>query len=122
METNFQRSRIQEESLLYERKKQSGELPIVGVNTFLNPSRVGAQGAAELIRSTDAEKRSQVDQARDYNGRFPEEAARALSKLKIAARKGGNLFAELLEAAKYCTLGSISQALFEVGGAYRRNT
>ena len=122
MESNFQRSRIQEESLLYERRKQSGELPIVGVNTFLNPSQPGGRSAAELIRSTEVEKRSQVEQAKTWNARFPEEGAQALNRLKVAARKGGNLFAELLEAAKYCTLGSISKALFEVGGAYRRNT
>jgi methylmalonyl-CoA mutase len=122
METNYQRSRIQEESMLYERMKQSGELPIVGVNTFLNQDAGGPRAVAELIRSTDREKRSQVDQVKRYHRRFPEEGAAALSRLKDTARKGGNLFGELLETSKYCTLGDISRALFEVGGAYRRNT
>jgi methylmalonyl-CoA mutase len=122
MEANYQRSRIQEESMLYERRKQSGELPIVGVNTFTNPSAQVARGPAELIRSTDEEKRDQVEQAAGYFKRFSAEAGPALERLKAAAREGGNLFGELLEAAKYCTLGAISKALFEVGGAYRRNT
>jgi methylmalonyl-CoA mutase len=122
MEMNYQRSRIQEESMQYERKKQSGELPIVGVNTFTHPGAEGKRGASQLIRSTDKEKRDQVDQAKSYGKRFPEAGAVALERLKAAARKGGNLFGELLEAAKYCTLGAISKALFEVGGAYRRNT
>jgi methylmalonyl-CoA mutase len=150
MEANYQRSRIQEESMLYERRKQSGELPIVGVNTYLNPAAaaaaaVKAAGTVELIRSTDEEKRDQVEQVAAYGKRFAKEAGPALERLKAAARNGGgtgdergggtgsgkgggkgeesgNLFAELLEASKYCTLGAISKALFEVGGAYRRNT
>jgi methylmalonyl-CoA mutase len=122
METNYQRSRIQEESMLYERRKHSGELPIVGVNTFLNPEGDGAPASPELIRSTAQEKRAQVAQVKGYAKRFPEQGAAALERLKTAARAGENLFGELLEAAKYCTLGAISKALFEVGGAYRRNT
>jgi methylmalonyl-CoA mutase len=122
METNYQRSRIQEESMLYERRKQSGESPIVGVNTFLNPEGDGAPSAPELIRSTAAEKRAQVAQVKACKKIFPAEGAASLERLKAAARRGDNLFGELLEAAKYCTLGSISKALFEVGGAYRRNT
>ncbi len=122
MESNYQRSRIQEESMLYERKKQSGELPIVGVNTFLKSGVREEAPVAELIRSTDEEKRDQVEQVKAYGKRFPLEGAAALERLQAAARMGGNLFGELLEAAKYCTLGAISRALFEVGGAYRRNT
>jgi methylmalonyl-CoA mutase len=122
MESNYQRGRIQDESMLYERRKQSGELPIVGVNTFLAADGAEAPEAPELIRSTAAEKKAQVAQVKAYARRFPEEAARALESLKTAARKGENVFGELMEAAKYCTLGSISKALFEVGGAYRRNT
>jgi methylmalonyl-CoA mutase len=75
-----------------------------------------------LIRSTDREKRSQVEQVKQYHRSFPDESEAALARLKDAARKGGNLFGELLETSKYCTLGAISKALFEVGGAYRRNT
>jgi methylmalonyl-CoA mutase len=120
MESNYQRSRIQDESLAYERRKQSGELPIIGVNAFLAPG--GTPAEPELIRSTAAEKKAQVAQVKAYARRFPVEGARALESLKAAARRGENLFAHLMEAAQYCTLGSISKALFEVGGAYRRNT
>ncbi|MBW8887602.1 MAG: cobalamin-dependent protein [Fibrobacteres bacterium] len=122
MESNYQRGRIQDESMLYERRKQSGELPIIGVNTFLDPEGGGATASPDLIRSTDAEKQAQVAQVAAYAERFPVEAARALESLKAAAGRGDNLFDELMEAAKYCTLGSISGALFQVGGAYRRNT
>jgi methylmalonyl-CoA mutase len=122
MESNYQRSRIQDESMLYERRKQSGELPIIGVNTFLANEDGNAPAPKELIRSTDAEKQAQVAQVAEHAYRFPEEAARALGDLKAAAAKGGNLFGELMEAAKYCTLGAISETLFQVGGAYRRNT
>jgi methylmalonyl-CoA mutase len=120
METGYQRSRIQEESLLYERRKQSGELPIIGVNTFLGPS--ADPGAPELIRSTEAEKQAQVAQVEAMAARFPAESRAALDGVRAAARDGRNLFAELLEASKYCTLGTLSKVLFEVGGAYRRNT
>src|SRR4051812_38175845 len=99
----------------------SGELPIVGVNTFTNP-HPGKAKPAELIRSTEKEKRSKVEQVKDYGLRFAEEGKQALASLKEAAKAGRNVFAELLEASKYCTLGSIARALFEVGGAYRRNT
>jgi methylmalonyl-CoA mutase len=122
METNYQRGRIQDESMRYERRKHSGELPIVGVNTFLGPEASAGREPGELIRSTSAERKSQVAQVKAYARRFPAESAAALEALKAAARRGDNLFDALLEAAKYCTLGSISQALFQVGGAYRRNT
>ena len=122
MESNYQRGRIQDESMLYERRKQNGETPIIGVNTFLAPEAGATPPPAELIRSTEAEKRAQVAQVADYAGRFPAEAAQALESLKAAAARGDNLFGELMEAAKYCTLGSLSNALFQVGGAYRRNT
>jgi methylmalonyl-CoA mutase len=121
METNYQRGRIQDESMQYERRKHSGELPIIGVNTFLASDRDVAPAAGELIRSTAAEKKAQVAQVKAYARRFPEESARALESLRAAARRGDNLFGELMEAAKYCTLGAITRALFEVGGAYRRN-
>ncbi|MEO6097818.1 MAG: methylmalonyl-CoA mutase family protein, partial [Fibrobacteria bacterium] len=139
MEAGYQRSRVQEESMVYERRKASGEMPIIGVNTFLKPASgevAEAAGAAEIIRSTEEEKRDQVEQVRAYGKRFAKEAVPVLERLKAAARhgdaakggtggtggRGGNLFAELLEVSKYCTLGAISKALFEVGGAYRRNT
>jgi methylmalonyl-CoA mutase len=120
MEGGYQRGRIQEESLLYERRKQSGEIPIVGVNTFLGTDPV--PGSPELIRSTTEEKRFQVAQVREMAARFPEEGRAALDGLRHAAVQGGNLFESLMEAAKYCTLGALSGTLYEVGGAYRRST
>jgi isobutyryl-CoA mutase len=122
MEVNFQRCRIQEESLLYEQQKQSGELPVVGVNIFINPDHGMGRQKVELIRSTEIEKRSQVEQVKRYNARFPEASQLGLERLKLASSRGGNLFSELLEVSKYCTLGSISKTLFSIGGAYRRNT
>ncbi|HJU84138.1 MAG TPA: methylmalonyl-CoA mutase family protein, partial [Holophagaceae bacterium] len=120
METMYQRGKIQEESMHYEHLKHSGELPIVGVNTFLNPTPPKL-GAIELIRSTEAEKQQQIDNLAAFHARNADRAPAALAKLKDVARAGGNLFEELLDAAKVCSLGQISQALYEVGGQYRRN-
>ncbi len=122
METQYQRARIQEESLLYERKKHDGSLPIAGVNTFLP-----AEGTdlvprnPELSRSTPEEKRLQLDRVHDFQARHAAEAPAALERLKAVARSGGNLFAELLKTARVASLGQISHALYEVGGKYRRN-
>ncbi len=122
METMYQRSRIQDESLYYETMKHDGRLPVVGVNTFLGAGDGNEEilGAA-LIRSTDQEKADQVSSVRDFLAR--NEAARpaALARLQKAAAEGGNVFAELMEAVKVASLGSISHALYEVGGRYRRN-
>jgi methylmalonyl-CoA mutase len=104
----------------YEHLKHSGELPIVGVNTFLNPQAV-EPGTPELIRSTEAEKRQQIDNLAAFHARNADRAPAALARLKETARGGGNLFDALLGAAKVCSLGQISQALYEVGGQYRRN-
>jgi len=120
METMYQRGKIQEESMQYEHLKHSGELPIVGVNTFLNP-QPPELGAPELIRSTEAEKQQQIDNLAAFHARNADVAPAALLRLKEVARAGGNLFEELLNAAKVCSLGQISQALYEVGGQYRRN-
>ena len=120
METMYQRGKIQEESMHYEHLKHSGELPIVGVNTFLNP-QPPELGAPELIRSTEAEKQQQIDNLAAFHARNADVAPAALLRLKEVARAGGNLFEELLNAAKVCSLGQISQALYEVGGQYRRN-
>lgn len=120
METMFQRSRIQEESLYYERKKMSGELPIIGVNTFL-PEHPSEHKKQELIRSTDEEKVMQVHQVQELPSRFSAEREGALTRLKTVAQQGGNIFAELMETAKCCSLGAISDALYAVGGAYRRS-
>ena len=121
METLYQRSKIQEESLHYESLKHSGELPIVGVNTFLNPNPEEAVASAnELMRSSDEEKQQQLDNLRVHQRCFAAESADALEGLKIAAADGRNVFEALLDAVKVATLGEISDALFEVGGRYRR--
>jgi methylmalonyl-CoA mutase len=120
METMYQRGKIQEESLHYEHLKHSGELPIVGVNTFLNP-QAKEPITPELIRSTEDEKQQQIENLRAFQARNQDRAPQALAALKEAARAGTNLFEELLEAAKVCSLGQISSALYEVGGQYRRN-
>jgi methylmalonyl-CoA mutase len=121
METMYQRGKIQEESLYYESKKHSGELPIVGVNTFLPDSEESLVKDTALIRSTQDEKQAQIDNVAQLAARFADERTAALLRLKDVARSGGNVFAELMEAVKVCSLGSITEALFEVGGAYRRS-
>jgi isobutyryl-CoA mutase len=121
METMYQRGKIQDESLYYEHKKHSGELPIVGVNTYLVKDGAEVIKETALIRSTDDEKQLQIEEVRGLQERFGEERAAALVELKRAAKENENLFAALMEAAKVCSLGSISNALYEVGGAYRRN-
>ncbi len=123
METGYQRGKIQEESLYYEHLKHSGELPIVGVNTFRNPKDDdGPQDTTlELARSSDAEKDDQIERLRDFQNRHADAAPAALAQLKQACMDGGNIFAELMNAARVCSLGQITHALFEVGGQYRRN-
>jgi len=122
METMYQRGKIQEESLYYERKKHDGSLPIVGVNTFLSGSDSVAEHAhAELIRSTEEEKQAQVAAVRAFQGRNAGRSPEALKRLQAIACGGGNVFGELMEAVKSCSLGQISHALYEVGGRYRRN-
>jgi methylmalonyl-CoA mutase len=122
METMYQRGKIQEESLYYEQKKHDGSLPIVGVNTFL-PDRQGGEESrpAELIRSTEQEKRDQVTAVRAFNAAWADRQPAALARLQDVAASGGNVFQELLEAVKFASLGRISNALYAVGGQYRRN-
>ena len=121
METLYQRSKIQEESLHYESLKHSGELPIIGVNTFENPNPAAAQVATvELMRSSDDEKQAQLDNLRAFKRRSAHACEGALEVLKDAAARGDNVFEALLEVVKVATLGEISDALFEVGGRYRR--
>ena len=122
MELMYQRSKIQEESLLYEHQKHSGELPIIGVNTFLNPSNQdGSVAEIEMARSTDQEKEMQIKSLRDFHARNKTTSQEALERLKQVALEGSNIFIEMMETVKTCSLGQISQALFEVGGQYRRN-
>lgn len=122
METMYQRGKIQEESMLYESQKHSGELPIIGVNTFLNPNAVeGEVVEVDLIRSDDKEKDAQVEQVKNIHLHKKDEAKAALAKLRKQALNKENVFAELMNATKHCTLGQISQELYHVGGQYRRN-
>ncbi len=120
METGYQRGKIQEESLLYEQRKHDGSLPIVGVNTYLNPDPDDLV-AVPLARSTDEEKQGQIRRLRDFQEANREHAPAALARLKQAALDGGNVFAELMNTVRVCSLGQITRALFEVGGQYRRN-
>lgn len=120
METMYQRGKIQEESMLYEHLKHSGELPIVGVNTFLNP-HPPELSLIELMRSTEDEKERQIANLEAFHRRNQDRAPQALAQLKERAQRQENIFEGLLEAVKVCSLGQISQALYEVGGQYRRN-
>ncbi len=121
METGYQRSRIQEESMHYEMLKHSGEYPIVGVNTFRNPGGEALPEQIELARSTEEEKRSQLARLRDFHARHAAEAPLLLRRLKQAVIEGRNVFEVLMDAVRVCSLGQITGALFEVGGQYRRN-
>jgi methylmalonyl-CoA mutase len=122
METGYQRGRIQDESLLYEHRKHDGSLPIIGVNTFLRPAAEHDQpGHVELARATEHEKESQLRRVREFQATRVAEAQVALARLKHAAVAGENVFAVLMDTARVCTLGQITQAFFEVGGEYRRN-
>ena len=121
METGYQRGRIQDESMLYEQRKHDGSLPIVGVNTFLAENAEGAPTEVELARGTEDEKQSQLARLDAFHERNREEAPAALERLREAATTGGNVFEALMDAVRYCSLGQISEAFFEVGGQYRRN-
>ncbi|MEV8607615.1 fused isobutyryl-CoA mutase/GTPase IcmF [Amycolatopsis sp. NPDC051373] len=121
METGYQRGKIQDESILYERKKHDGTLPIIGVNTFRNPHAGEEDVEVELARATEDEKKSQLDRLADFQHRHAEDAQQALKALREAATRGGNLFGVLMDAARVCSLGQITDAFFEVGGQYRRN-
>ena len=122
METMYQRGKIQDESMEYEHKKHSGEHKIVGVNFWLDPNdSENERPELELRRSSDECKNAQISQVEWRHKAFKKEIADSLKKLKETARNNGNVFEELMEASKWCTLGQITEALFEVGGAYRRN-
>lgn len=121
METMYQRGKIQEESLYYEMLKHTGEFPIIGVNTFLSSKGSPTVIPAEVIRSTTEEKEYQIANVQNLWTRSGDKGAEALKRLQEIAIKNGNIFSELMETVKYCSLGQITQALFEVGGQYRRN-
>ena len=121
METGYQRGKIQEESMYYEQLKHDGTLPIIGVNTFRNPKGDNTPQSLELARSTDEEKQSQLQRLADFHARNAKEAPALLEKLRQAVILNENVFATLMDAVRVCSLGQISNALFEVGGQYRRN-
>jgi len=121
MERMYQRNKIQEESLYYEHQKHTGEFPIVGVNTFLSKNGSPTIVPGEVIRSTTEEKEYQITALNAFKKRHSDTSAHALKKLQKAAVNNGNLFAELIETVKHCSLGQISNALYEVGGQYRRS-
>lgn len=121
METMYQRSKIQEESLYYETLKHTGEFPIIGVNTFLSSKGSPTVIPKEVIRSTTAEKEFQIGNVQDLWKRSGDKGSDMLKRLQQVAIRNGNIFEELMETVKYCSLGQITKALFEVGGQYRRN-
>ena len=121
MERMYQRNKIQEESLVYESLKHTGELPLIGVNTFLNKKGSPTILPGEVIRSTAEEKDQQIRNLQAFHKRNEAQREEALKKLQQTAISNGNLFAELMETVKYCSLGQITHALYEVGGQYRRN-
>jgi methylmalonyl-CoA mutase len=121
METGYQRGRIQEESLLYEHRKHDGSLPIIGVNTFRNPQGEAAPQQIQLARSTEEEKQSQLRRLADFHAQHAEEAPAMLQRLQQAVVRDENVFATLMDAVQVCSLGQITEALFEVGGQYRRS-
>jgi methylmalonyl-CoA mutase len=124
METQFQRAKIQEESLYYETLKHEGKLPIIGVNTFVDPKTLAADFVPpkiEMARASYEEKSLQLKRVRDYQSSHSVEAQKALAALKETVLRGGNIFESLMKASRVCSLYQMTQALFEVGGQYRRN-
>jgi methylmalonyl-CoA mutase len=122
METGYQRGRIQDESMLYEHRKHDGTLPLVGVNTFLDPHRGDtAPPTVALARATDDEKQNQLRRLQDFHARNAGQAPAMLERLQEAVIANRNVFDVLMDAVRVCSLGQITSALFEVGGQYRRN-
>ncbi len=120
MELGYQRGKIQEESLHYEHLKHTGEYPIIGVNTFRNPHGETVPDHIELARSTEEEKQSQLKRLQDFQKRHAKEAPKMLKRLQQAVIRNENVFAVLMDAVRVCSLGQITNALFEVGGQYRQ--
>ncbi len=121
METGYQRGKIQDESMHYEMLKHTGELPIIGVNTFRNPHGEQVQDKLELARSTEEEKQSQLKRLQDFHALHAHESPAMLKRLQQAVIDNQNVFDVLMDAVRVCSLGQITNALFEVGGQYRRN-
>jgi len=124
METGYQRSKIQEESLYYETLKHNGELPIIGVSTFVDPKTLAddyVPPKIQLARASYEEKSHQLEHVKEFQNSKSELSKKPLTELKQHVIRGGNIFESLMQASRYCTLGQMTQALFEVGGQYRRN-
>jgi methylmalonyl-CoA mutase len=121
METMYQRSKIQEESLYYETLKHNGDYPIIGVNTFLSSKGSPTILPREVIRATESEKQYQIHMLSQLHSACQDNSAKALKRIQDAAIRNHNMFEEMMEAAKYCSLGQLTKAMFEVGGQYRRN-
>jgi methylmalonyl-CoA mutase len=121
METGYQRGKIQEQSLFYERRKHDGSLPIIGVNTFRHPGAEAIPPTIELARSTDGEKQSQLRRLRDFQERNALVSVDMLQRLRRTVIQDGNTFEVLMDAVRVCSLGQITHALYDVGGRYRRN-
>jgi len=121
METGYQRGKIQDESMHYEMRKHTGELPIIGVNTFRNPHGDAVPQKLELARSTDEEKQSQLNRLHTFHAAHASQAPQMLERLQRAVIANDNVFAVLMDAVRVCSLGQITNALFEVGGQYRRS-
>jgi methylmalonyl-CoA mutase len=121
METGYQRGRIQDDSMLYEQKKHDGSLPIIGVNTFRDPVGEELPPRLEVSRATEEEKKGQLERLNNFKARHAAERPAALAALKQVVLSGGNVFEELMKTVRSCSLGEITEALFEVGGSYRRS-
>ena len=124
LEVNYQRNRIQDESMVYEHRKHSGELPIVGVNTFVDEGSATMSSDdfdVEVTRSDNAERQMVIDRNREFKQEHSAEAEAGLARLKQVAREGGNLFEVIMDIVEHCTVGQVRQALFETGGKFRRN-
>jgi len=124
LEVNYQRNRIQDESMIYEHRKHSGELPIIGVNTFeegVDNSLSVEEFNIEVTRSDKTERMMVIDRNRVFKEVHAKEAEEGLARLKQVAREGGNLFEVMMDIVEHCTVGQVTQALFETGGKFRRN-
>ena len=121
METGYQRSKIQEESLLYETGKHDGTIPIIGVNSFINENKKMEEFVPKLQRSSEKEKKSQISRLKSFKSRNSTEATKILEKIRHSAIENKNIFSLLMDAVKVCSLGQITDALFDAGGQYRRN-
>ena len=124
LEVNYQRNRIQDESMIYEHRKHSGELPIIGVNTFeegVDNSLSVEEFNIEVTRSDKEERMMVIDRNKVFKETHAKEAEEGLARLKQVAREGGNLFEVMMDIVEYCTVGQVTQALFETGGKFRRN-